>query len=66
VYFPIRGHLPGYFCKSVHVQRVTTRDENTFRIKIWWEGAGGAENVVYDNGIDQEIGGGSILVQVSK
>ena len=33
---------------------------DAFRIKIWYEGAG--EEVVYDNGFDQEIGGGSIVV----
>lgn len=39
---------------------------DTFRIKIWWEGTDGAENVVYDNGVDQELGGGSIVVHTSK
>jgi hypothetical protein len=34
---------------------------DTFRIKIWYE-AGGNEIVVYDNGMDQPIGGGSIVV----
>jgi len=34
---------------------------DTFRIRIWWE-AGGGENVVYDNGVDQPIGGGSIVI----
>jgi hypothetical protein len=34
---------------------------DTFRIKIWWE-AGGVENVVYDNGVAQAIGGGQIIV----
>ncbi len=34
---------------------------DTFRIKIWWE-AGGVEYDVYDNGTDQAIGGGSIVV----
>ncbi|MBW7991409.1 MAG: SUMF1/EgtB/PvdO family nonheme iron enzyme [Planctomycetes bacterium] len=34
---------------------------DTFRIKIWWED-GEIENVVYDNGMDQEIGGGSIVI----
>jgi len=36
-------------------------DPDTFRIKIWYED-GGSEVVVYDNGMDQEIGGGSIVV----
>jgi len=34
---------------------------DTFRIKIWWED-GADEHVVYDNGFDQDIGGGSIVV----
>jgi len=34
---------------------------DTFRIKIWSE-LDGIETVVYDNGTDQEIGGGSIVV----
>jgi hypothetical protein len=38
---------------------------DTFRIRIWWEGSG-FENVVYDNGFDQEIGGGSIVVHTEK
>ena len=39
---------------------------DTFRIKIWWEGVGGAENVVYDNGVDQKIAGGTIAVYDGK
>jgi hypothetical protein len=38
---------------------------DTFRIKIWWEDAEG-EQVVYDNGTDQAIAGGSIEVHVQK
>jgi hypothetical protein len=34
--------------------------DDTFRIKIWYEDGG--EIVVYDNGFDQAIGGGSIKV----
>jgi len=34
---------------------------DTFRIKIWWED-GETEHVVYDNGMDQAIGGGSIVI----
>ncbi len=33
---------------------------DTFRIRIWYENGG--ENVVYDNGFNQPIGGGSIVV----
>jgi hypothetical protein len=32
-----------------------------FRIRIWTENAG-TETVVYDNGVDQPLGGGSIVV----
>lgn len=35
---------------------------DTFRIKIWEEDGGGDETVVYDNGFNQEIGGGSIKI----
>jgi hypothetical protein len=34
---------------------------DTFRIKIWYE-VDGVEVVVYDNGTDQMLGGGSIVV----
>jgi len=36
-------------------------DPDTFRIRIWWEDAG-MEYAVYDNGKDQPLGGGSIVV----
>jgi hypothetical protein len=35
---------------------------DTFRIKIWTEDEVGDETVVYDNGFDQAIGGGSIVI----
>ncbi|MCU0503770.1 MAG: hypothetical protein MUC51_18785, partial [Anaerolineae bacterium] len=34
---------------------------DTFRIKIWYEDGAG-EHVVYDNGSQQPLGGGSIVV----
>jgi hypothetical protein len=34
---------------------------DTFRIKIWWEDSG-TEVVVYDNGFDQAIGAGNIVI----
>jgi uncharacterized delta-60 repeat protein len=37
------------------------KEPDTFRIKIWWE-EDDTEHVVYDNGMDQEIGGGNIVV----
>jgi hypothetical protein len=40
-------------------------DPDTFRIKIWYED-NGAEIVVYDNGMNQEIGGGSIVIHTKK
>jgi hypothetical protein len=39
-------------------------EPDTFRIKIWYED--GDEIVVYDNGFDQAIGGGSIKVHKGK
>ena len=38
---------------------------DTFRIKIWWE-EDDVESVVYDNDMDQEIGGGNIVVHTKK
>ena len=38
---------------------------DTFRIKIWWED-NNSDIVIYDNGFDQTIGGGSIVIHVSK
>jgi PKD repeat protein len=42
---------------------ITANDGNpdTFRIKIWYED-GGIEYVVYDNGSQQALGGGSIVI----
>ena len=37
-------------------------EPDTFRIKIWEEDEEGVETVIYDNGFDQPIGGGSIVV----
>jgi len=39
-----------------------TDGADTFRIKIWEEDESGNETVIYDNGMDQAIGGGSIVV----
>ncbi len=39
------------------------RDPDTFRIKIWVEDEDtGEETVIYDNGFDQEIAGGSVQI----
>ncbi|HNS51550.1 MAG TPA: choice-of-anchor Q domain-containing protein [Anaerolineae bacterium] len=39
----------------------TDGSPDTFRIRIWYE-ANGSEIDVYDNGVDQALGGGSIVV----
>jgi hypothetical protein len=39
-------------------------DPDTFRIKIWWEDD--TEHMVYDNGMDQAIGGGQIVVHTGR
>jgi hypothetical protein len=41
-------------------------DSDTFRIRIWEEDQLGNETDIYDNGFDQEIGGGSIVVHTKK
>ena len=41
------------------------KSPDTFRIKIWIEDALGNETVVYDNGFDQAIGGGDIVVHAN-
>jgi hypothetical protein len=41
-------------------------DPDTFRIKIWEEDEYGVETVIYDNGHDQPIGGGSIVIHTKK
>lgn len=38
---------------------------DTFRIRIWWEDASG-EQLVYDNGAAQPLGGGSITIHTGK
>jgi hypothetical protein len=43
---------------------VTDAEIDTFRIKIWEE-TGGVETVIYDNGVETPIGGGSITVHIS-
>lgn len=35
---------------------------DTFRIKIWTENTSGTETVIYDNGSQQVLGGGSIVI----
>jgi PKD repeat protein len=39
---------------------------DTFRIKIWTEDGAGVETVVYDNGSDQAIAGGQIVIHTKK
>ncbi|MCH7625762.1 MAG: hypothetical protein IIC83_07545, partial [Chloroflexi bacterium] len=40
-------------------------EPDTFRIKIWSENSG-VETVIYDNGSNQAIGGGQIIIHVPK
>ena len=40
--------------------------EDTFRIRIWTEDESGTETDVYDNGFDQAISGGEIVIHVKK
>ena len=44
----------------------TDGSPDTFRIKIWWEGADAVEQVVYDNGVEQAIGAGNVVVHTGK
>lgn len=39
---------------------------DSFRIRIWEEDGSGAETDVYDNGFDQELGGGSVVIHTKK
>jgi M6 family metalloprotease-like protein len=41
-------------------------DPDTLRMKIWVETAGGAEQIVFDNGTKQALGGGNIVVHKGK
>ena len=41
-------------------------DPDTFRIRIWWEDTAGAQIDIYDNGVNQEIGAGNIVVHTGK
>lgn len=41
-------------------------DNDTFRIKIWWEDGNDDEILVYDNGFDQAIGGGNSNIHSGK
>lgn len=41
-------------------------DPDTFRIRIWQEDELGNEIVTYDNGFEQTIGGGSIVIHTKK
>jgi PKD repeat protein len=41
-------------------------EPDTFRIKIWEEDTLGVETVIYDNGTDQALGGGSIVIHTKR
>ena len=44
----------------------TDDSPDTFRIRIWTEDSAGGETTVYDNGTDQPIGGGNVVVHTKK
>jgi DNA-binding beta-propeller fold protein YncE len=56
----VNGELDSYGNEFKFMIWATDSTPDSFRIRIWWEDA--AEHVVYDNGFDQSIGGGSIVV----
>jgi hypothetical protein len=45
---------------------VCDKDPDTIHIRVWYENEYGEEVDVYDNGADQEIGGGSIVIHSKK
>jgi hypothetical protein len=57
--------VPGYKFMLWAGDETGPNGEDEFRIKIWSEDTDG-EQVVYDNGTNQPIGGGSIVVHTSK
>ena len=40
--------------------------QDTIRIHIWQEDANGEEHDIYDNGFNQSIGGGNIVIHKTK
>jgi hypothetical protein len=46
--------------------RTSGNGSNMFHIRIWSEGAGGVESVVYDNGVSQATDRGGIVVHLGK
>jgi hypothetical protein len=44
----------------------TSAGAGTCRVRVWWEAADGKETVVYDSGVGQAIGGGSIVVHAAQ
>ncbi len=39
---------------------------DTFRIRIWLEEETGSEDVIYDNGSNQPLGSGSIIIHTGQ
>ena len=64
------GTINGGLCPDgkLYLFRVWAGDDDpdTFRIRIWCEDTDGVETDHYDNGYDQEIGAGSIVVHTKK
>jgi PKD repeat protein len=68
--FKGNGRINGETCLNGNNYRFMVwagdHDPDTFRIRIWCEDADASEIAVYDNGFDQEIGGGSIVIHTGK
>lgn len=60
------GTINGYLAPNGELFKfqIWAKDDapDTFRIRIWWEELDGTEHDVYDNGFNQEIGGGNIVI----
>lgn len=54
-----------WWCWSRAQRAVRLSEPDTFRIKIWTE-TGRAETIIYDNGMNQPIAGGNIVVHTKK
>lgn len=65
VRFKGEGTISGSFAPNGEAYKfmlwASDRETDTFRIRIWYEG-NGVEYPVYDNGMEQAIGGGSIVI----
>jgi hypothetical protein len=56
------GDLYRFMLWAGDVGNTNSVEEDTFRIRIWYEDDSGNEVDVYDNGVDQPIENGSIVI----